>query len=187
MQYIERVVNQNAENRRLTVFPALSSPRKRIFAFLCNKPLKQCSKPNSRILDLLRHTKRCEDIPEPVKDEHCCVWFWNMDSREGARGDTVSAVARGSWEYVGMMTAFWKGVRGNLYIRRGNVSSRLTFHCFEQIPIVLLIVFYILQLFLLLDLSHLRSCEQKRESTLQRITGIVTYDNHHPWWTESIC
>lgn len=57
------------DERVRTVFPALSRPRKRILAFLCNKPWRRMSEQLHATM-LLNHTKRREHIPEPVEDEH---------------------------------------------------------------------------------------------------------------------
>lgn len=52
-----------------TVFPALSKPKKRILAFLCNSPcLERCEIELRYQVDA--HTELSEDVPEPVDDEH---------------------------------------------------------------------------------------------------------------------
>src|ERR1700722_193707 len=65
-----------------TVFPALSRPRKRIFAFLCIKPEvdRAVSTRGGNAPDNGKRTKLGEDVPEPVDDEHCCK------QRAGKRG-----------------------------------------------------------------------------------------------------
>ena len=58
----------------LTVFPALSNPRKRILAFLCKRPMGDVppvNSPHSTRHGILRmHTELGENVPKPVDDEH---------------------------------------------------------------------------------------------------------------------
>jgi hypothetical protein len=54
---------------RPTVFPALSKPRKRILAFLCNRPAQGCEL-ESGVTGRKQLTQLGEDVPEPVDDEH---------------------------------------------------------------------------------------------------------------------
>jgi hypothetical protein len=57
--------------RSLTVFPALSRPRKRILAFLCNRPNKiRLFRNRLHFLVKAAPTKLSENVPEPIQDEH---------------------------------------------------------------------------------------------------------------------
>jgi hypothetical protein len=54
----------------LTVFPALSRPRKRIFAFLCVRPANGMGIDGGQDSTKALHTELSENVPEPIENKH---------------------------------------------------------------------------------------------------------------------